>query len=129
MLIRYEGADYTYDPRLLDVATAVIIKNLSDWGLKTWSAKVDDWDPLAVQLLLWAVKRQNNINVEPLADTSWYIPVFMEAWDAAWQEELRRRRQTKSVPKANGSSGGGTLVTTATSDITGPDILASSPTT
>lgn len=65
MLIQWDGHDYQYDPRAIDVKTAMVIKDRTGWGMRTWEKQIDDGDPLALQLLLWAIKGQNDEPCDP----------------------------------------------------------------
>lgn len=75
-VIEWEGATYSYDPQQIDVQTAVAIKLHTGMGLRSWSKAVDDWDPVAVQALLWAVKKQNGETCH-MASLNFSIADFM----------------------------------------------------
>jgi len=82
MKILWNGSEWDYDPGLIDVRTGVIIKQHTGLGLISWSKAVDDGDPAAVQALLWAVQRQNGVQVDP-STLNFSIYDFMAAFNAA----------------------------------------------
>jgi hypothetical protein len=111
--IEWDSKTYDYDPTRIDVATAMAIREHSKtfagepWGLRTWASRVDEWDPVAVQLLLWAVKRQAG-EATVIADLEFEMQPFMEAvekaaidqmaLDAAEAEKAPKARTRKKTP-------------------------------
>jgi len=82
MEFEFEGRKWSYDPSVIDVASAIVIKGHTGHGLRSWSVAVDDWDPAAIQALYWVVKHQNGERCE-IASLNFSIGDFMEAFTPA----------------------------------------------
>lgn len=56
--VEWEGKTYQYSPSLIDIRTAIAIKDYTGLGMRSWERAVDDADPQALQCLLFAIKAQ-----------------------------------------------------------------------
>lgn len=134
MQINWDDKKYLYDPTKIDVATAMVIRERSGgWGLKTFAQHVDDWDPLAAQLLLFAIKRQNGEPCDPL-QLEFDVPRFMSEVTRASLEELNAQvtagldAEGKKKASPSKAGAGRTRKKTPTSATTATSTSSPSPT-
>jgi len=122
LIIHVDGTDYAYDPQLIDVKAAFVIRERAGWGIRTWSQKCDDWDPLALQLLYWLMLRQNGKETDP-ATIDFSVVEFGEAVTAASLEWIKAEAEAEALragrPKARKRATGATQRTMRTSSTTG----------
>jgi hypothetical protein len=86
-MIEWDGKTYSYEVHKITVAAAIAIKLHTGLGLKSWAKAVDDWDPQAVQALLFAMKQQNGEPVV-IADLEFDLTGFMTAFEKAYAKSI-----------------------------------------
>jgi hypothetical protein len=113
MKIDFDGEEYHYDFNNIDVESAIVIKEKTDWGLKTWAAKLDEWEPLAWQMFYWVMLRQSGIHQEPLQDNIAVVKLIT-AVNTAWANEVEATRKAEaSRPKGPPASSSRSAKTTS----------------
>lgn len=104
--IEWDGQEYGYDPEEIDMPTATTIKDHTGWGLKTWSKEVDEMNPIALNALLYAIKRQNGdktvlINTCRVDKPVKFYNVLAAATSAAMGKDLAQKVGKRQEKAAN----------------------------
>lgn len=58
IVMEWEGVQYVYDPEMVGVEEARVVKQRTNMGLKTMSREVDDMNPDAIRALFYLMKCQ-----------------------------------------------------------------------
>lgn len=59
ILLKLNGQEWDYDEDELQLSDAIAIKNASGLPLSTFMQGIRDFDPLAIQTLIWFVRRRD----------------------------------------------------------------------
>lgn len=105
--IEFEGQTFEYDWQV-NARQAMVIKDGTGWGLRTFDRLVDDWDPVAAKWHWWLLNDKNgiHIDVDKIPDDwnlSGYLDVLHEATILRAVELVtaRQREEAGKTPKGS----------------------------
>jgi hypothetical protein len=91
MIVEWADTSYVYDPRLIDVRTAIKIQEYTGLGLRSWERGVDDANPKCMQALLFAVLTQAGERPATIGSLNFSPLDFFDAIVTASTKELAEK--------------------------------------